>query len=47
MNIFRLTGDMTHLLSIVTLLLKVLATMSCRGERLAQQNPIFACPALL
>lgn len=31
MNIFRLVGDMTHLLSIVILLLKIHATRSCRG----------------
>jgi hypothetical protein len=33
MNIFRLAGDMMHLLSIVVLLLKILATKSCRGAR--------------
>jgi hypothetical protein len=32
MNIFRLSGDMTHLLSILVLLLKIRATRSCRGE---------------
>lgn len=32
MNIFRLAGDMTHLLSIVVLLLKIHATKSCAGE---------------
>ena len=32
MNIFRLIGDMLHLLSIITLLLKIHATKSCRGE---------------
>lgn len=32
MNIFRLAGDMTHLLSIIVLLLKINATRSCRGE---------------
>ena len=31
MNIFRFAGDMTHLLSIVVLLLKIHATRSCRG----------------
>lgn len=31
MNIFRLAGDGTHLLSFVVLLLKILATRSCRG----------------
>ena len=32
MNIFRLAGDMTHLVSVVLLLLKIYATKSCRGE---------------
>jgi hypothetical protein len=32
MNAFRLIGDMTHLASFVVLLLKILATRSCRGE---------------
>ena len=31
MNVFRLAGDLIHLLSIVTLLLKIQATKSCRG----------------
>ena len=31
MNIFRLAGDMTHLLSFVVLLLKIQATRSCAG----------------
>ena len=31
MNIFRLAGDMTHLLSIIVLLLKIQATKSCAG----------------
>lgn len=31
MNIFRLAGDMTHLLSIIVLLLKIRATRSARG----------------
>lgn len=31
MNLFRLAGDMTHLLSIVVLLLKIQATKSCAG----------------
>ena len=35
MNLFRLAGDMTHLLSIVVLLLKINATRSCRGGVLA------------
>ena len=33
MNVFRLAGDGTHLLSFVVLLLKILATRSCRGKR--------------
>ena len=31
MNIFRLAGDMTHLISIVVLLLKIHTIRSCRG----------------
>lgn len=31
MNIFRLAGDMTHLISILVLLLKIYATKSCSG----------------
>ncbi|CAD7703451.1 unnamed protein product [Ostreobium quekettii] len=31
MNVFRLAGDLTHLLSLVVLLLKIVATKSCRG----------------
>ena len=31
MNIFRLAGDMTHLLSIVVLLLKIRTMKSCAG----------------
>lgn len=31
MNIFRLAGDMTHLISILILLLKIYATKSCSG----------------
>ncbi|KAK9811912.1 hypothetical protein WJX72_012306 [[Myrmecia] bisecta] len=38
MNIFRLAGDMTHLLSIVVLLLKISATRSCRGLSLKTQE---------
>ena len=34
MNIFRLAGDMTHLLSIVVLLLKIHHTRSCRGAHI-------------
>lgn len=39
MNIFRLAGDMMHLLSIVVLLLKITATKSCRGA-LAARNSV-------
>lgn len=38
MNIFRLVGDMLHLLSIITLLLKINATKSCRGVSLKTQE---------
>lgn len=38
MNIFRLSGDMMHLLSIVVLLLKIKATKSCRGVSLKTQE---------
>lgn len=31
MNIFRLAGDMTHLISVLVLLLKIYATKSCSG----------------
>lgn len=31
MNLFRLAGDMSHLLSVLVLLLKIRATKSCRG----------------
>eukprot|EP00887_Chlorella_sp_A99_P006526 scaffold3.g6526.t1 len=46
MNIFRLAGDMTHLLSIMVLLLKMRATRSCRGISLKTQEMyalVFAC----
>eukprot|EP00877_Chromochloris_zofingiensis_P000089 jgi/Chrzof1/10080/Cz04g26110.t1 len=46
LNIFRLTGDMTHLLSIVVLLLKISATKSCRGVSLKTQELyalVFVC----
>lgn len=38
MNIFRLVGDMTHLLSILLLLLKIYATKSCSGISLKTQE---------
>jgi hypothetical protein len=31
MNLFRFLGDMSHLLSIIVLLMKIRATRSCRG----------------
>jgi len=37
MNIFRFAGDMTHLLSIIALLLKINATKSCAGVSLRTQ----------
>ncbi|XP_057546941.1 ER lumen protein-retaining receptor B-like isoform X1 [Amaranthus tricolor] len=38
MNLFRLAGDMTHLLSIIFLLLKIHATKSCSGISLKTQE---------
>ncbi|XP_031114751.1 ER lumen protein-retaining receptor-like [Ipomoea triloba] len=38
MNIFRLAGDMTHLLSIIVLLLKIRTTKSCAGISLKTQE---------
>lgn len=38
MNIFRLAGDMTHLLSIIVILLKITGTRSCRGISLKTQE---------
>ncbi|KAK9826479.1 hypothetical protein WJX81_003460 [Elliptochloris bilobata] len=38
MNIFRLAGDMTHLISIVVLLLKIHTIRSCRGISLKTQE---------
>lgn len=32
MNIFRFAGDMTHLISVLVLLLKIYATKSCSGN---------------
>ena len=34
MNVFRLAGDMTHLLSVVVLLLKIHTIKSCAGNTL-------------
>lgn len=36
MNIFRLTGDLSHLAAIVILLLKIWKTRSCAGKRRAR-----------
>ncbi|KAJ8451370.1 hypothetical protein Cgig2_017761 [Carnegiea gigantea] len=38
MNLFRLAGDMTHLLSIIVLLLKIRTTKSCSGISLKTQE---------
>jgi ER lumen protein retaining receptor len=38
MNIFRFAGDMTHLCSIIVLLLKIQATKSCAGVSLRTQE---------
>ncbi|TMX01167.1 ER lumen protein-retaining receptor A isoform X1 [Solanum lycopersicum] len=38
MNIFRLAGDMTHLISVLVLLLKIYATKSCSGISLKTQE---------
>ncbi|KAH9621515.1 hypothetical protein KSS87_002322 [Heliosperma pusillum] len=38
MNIFRLAGDLTHLISILVLLLKIYATKSCSGISLKTQE---------
>jgi ER lumen protein retaining receptor len=40
MNVFRLCGDMAHLLSILVLLLKISGMRSCRGA-------LRRCPGLL
>ncbi|XAR52091.1 hypothetical protein NMG60_11019990 [Bertholletia excelsa] len=38
MNVFRLAGDMTHLLSVIVLLLKIRTTKSCAGISLKTQE---------
>ncbi|MCL7032689.1 hypothetical protein MKW94_023051 [Papaver nudicaule] len=38
MNIFRFAGDMTHLISVLVLLLKIYATKSCAGVSLKTQE---------
>ena len=45
MNLFRLAGDMTHLLSFVVLLLKIQATKSCAGAQWCLCVPLCACLA--
>ena len=37
MNIFRLTGDLSHLLAIILLLLKIWKSRSCAGELASNQ----------
>lgn len=32
MNVFRLTGDLSHLLAIIILLIKIWRTRSCAGK---------------
>lgn len=47
MNIFRFAGDMTHLVSILVLLLKIYATKSCSGNyHLPLSFPLFCCLVL-
>eukprot|EP00246_Nothoceros_aenigmaticus_P004109 TRINITY_DN15471_c0_g1_i2.p1 TRINITY_DN15471_c0_g1~~TRINITY_DN15471_c0_g1_i2.p1 ORF type:complete len:216 (+),score=22.18 TRINITY_DN15471_c0_g1_i2:102-749(+) len=41
MNIFRLAGDMTHLLSVIVLLLKIHTIKSCAGVSLKTQELYF------
>ena len=36
MNVFRLSGDMTHLVSILVLMLKIRAMRSCAGMLIAK-----------
>ncbi|MFQ6667874.1 hypothetical protein Gotur_033740 [Gossypium turneri] len=38
MNIFRFAGDVTHLISILVLLLKIYATKSCSGKSFRYSN---------
>lgn len=40
MNIFRLAGDMTHLVSVLVLLLKIHTIKSCAGSYLPFLSPI-------
>jgi hypothetical protein len=39
MNAFRLAGDMTHLMSVLVLLLKIHTIKSCAGEDSIQPHP--------
>ncbi|CAL9055683.1 unnamed protein product [Musa banksii] len=45
MNIFRLAGDMTHLMSVLVLLLKIHAIKSCAGKsRHSSEDTRTLCP---
>lgn len=54
MNIFRLAGDLSHLLAIVILLIKIWKTRSCAGKVFhffvifffILTSPIFTLPAI-
>jgi len=43
MNIFRLTGDLSHLLAIILLLLKIWKSRSCAGN-IISPKPDFIMP---
>lgn len=40
MNVFRLAGDLSHLLAIIILLLKIWKTRSCAGKSKKSENYI-------
>lgn len=40
MNVFRLAGDLSHLLAIIILLLKIWKTRSCAGKTRNMKNII-------
>jgi hypothetical protein len=46
MNIFRLTGDLSHLAAIIILLLKIWKTRSCAGNLLVDPTVKMCIPAL-
>lgn len=46
MNIFRLTGDLSHLAAIIILLLKIWKTRSCAGE-CSDSDPVWTSHSLL